>query len=220
MLWFRRDLRLADNHALLAAAGDGDVLPLFVLDEALRRPAGAARITFLYGCLRELDSALGGRLVVLRGSPANVVPRVTRAGDASAVPIAADYGPYGAARDRAVEKALGDVPLVRTGSPYAVAPGRVRKDDGDPFRVFTPYSRAWARHGWRAPAESAGTAVRWATGVDSTGIPADPRLPAGLELPAPGEDAATRRRTAFLDGVGGYGEDRNRPDLPAGSRPI
>ena len=54
-----------------------------------------------------------------------------------------------------IEKELAkiNVPLVRTGSPYAVAPFRVTKDDGTPYRVFTPFYRTWLKHGWRKPAE-------------------------------------------------------------------
>ena len=221
VLWFRRDLRLGDNPALLAArdaAGDDGVLPLFVLDDVLRTPAGDPRLAFLYGCLRELDQATGGRLVVLRGRPENVLPQVVREVGASSVHVAADFGPYGQRRDAAVEAALPDgVPLVRTGSPYAIAPGRVRKDDGTPFRVYTPFYRSWVRHGWRAPAGSA--PVTWLTGVTSTGVPADPRLPAGLRLPAPGEAAALARWAEFRESaLRGYDTDRNRPDRPATSR--
>lgn len=57
--------------------------------------------------------------------------------DVGAVHISADFTPYGIRRDHAVAVALGDVPLVPTGSPYAVAPGRVRKADGKPYKVFT-----------------------------------------------------------------------------------
>ncbi len=221
VLWFRRDLRLGDNPALLAArdaAGDAGVLPLFVLDDALRTPAGAPRLAFLYRCLRELDDALGGRLVVLHGRPADVLPRVVGETGASSVHVAADHGPYGRQRDAAVEAALpAGVPLVRTGSPFAIAPGRVRKDDGTPFRVYTPFYRAWLRHGWRAPAESA--AVPWLAGVPSTGVPADPELPAGLRLPEAGEAAGLARWAEFrAAALRGYGDDRNRPDKPATSR--
>src|SRR5450631_1630822 len=65
VLWFRRDLRLSDHPALLAAAGEGPVVGLFVLDDVLRRPSGAPRIAFLYRTLRALDEQLrehGGAL--------------------------------------------------------------------------------------------------------------------------------------------------------------
>jgi deoxyribodipyrimidine photo-lyase len=222
VFWFRRDLRLGDNPALLAAAdtaADG-VLPLFVLDDALRRPSGAPRLAFLYRSLRALDEALDGRLVVLRGKPENVVPRVAREVGASSVHIAADFGPYGRERDERVDAALPDgASLVRTGSPYAVAPGRVSKDDGTPFRVYTPFYRAWRRHGWRAPADSVSATVRWLTGVTSIGVPKDPDLPARLVLPEAGEAAARDRWAEFRDSaLGGYGDRRDRPDLSGTSR--
>ena len=222
VLWFRRDLRLGDNPALLAArdaAGDG-VLPLFVLDDALRGPSGAPRLTFLYRSLRALDDALGGRLVVIRGKPENVLPRVVGEIGASSVHVAADFGPYGRGRDERVEAALPDgVELVRTGSPYAVAPGRVRKDDDTPFRVYTPFYRAWVRHGWRAPADSAGAPVTWLTGVDSTGIPKDPDLPAGMAIPEAGEAAGLARWAEFQEAaLRAYSDERNRPDRPGTSR--
>jgi deoxyribodipyrimidine photo-lyase len=222
VLWFRRDLRLGDNPALLAArdAAAGGVLALFVLDDALRRPSGAPRLAFLYRSLRALDEALGGRLVVLRGRPENVVPRVAREVEASSVHVAADFGPYGRGRDERVADALPDgTALVRTGSPYAVAPGRVRKDDGTPFQVYTPFYRAWRRHGWRGPADSTGATVGWLTGVRSTGVPEDPDLPAGLSLPDAGEAAALDRWAEFRDSaLGPYADQRDRPDLPGTSR--
>ena len=142
VLWLRRDLRLRDHPALHAAAAEGPVLALFVLDPALLRPAGAPRVAFLFRSLRALAGDLadaGGRLVLRSGDPGSVVPRVVREVDAGSVHVSADFAPYGARRDAAVEKALGDVPLVRTGSPYAVAPGRVLKADGSPFKVYTPF---------------------------------------------------------------------------------
>src|SRR5919206_1229914 len=142
VVWFRRDLRVRDQPTFLAAAEAAqESLALFVLDPALLRPAGAARRTYLHRSLRALDAALGGRLLVVRGDPAEVVPQVAAAADAGTVHVAADFGPYGTRRDDAVAKALADAgrKLVRTGSPYAVAPGRVRKADGQPFRVFGPF---------------------------------------------------------------------------------
>ena len=181
-----------------------------MLDETLRRPSGAPRLAFLYQCLRDLDRQLGGRLVVRRGDPVNVVPAVAREAAAQTVHITADYGPYGAERDRRVQSALESDgrQLVRTGSPYAVAPGRVRRADGSPYRVFTPYSRAWREAGWRAPALRPREVV-WKA-LDGTGIPNDPGL-GGTELIPAGEGAARDRFSAFLRAVDGYADGRDRP---------
>ncbi|WP_214368077.1 cryptochrome/photolyase family protein [Pseudonocardia sp. H11422] len=226
VVWFRRDLRLSDQPTLLAAADAGPrALALFVLDPRLLDPSGPARRTFLYGCLRGLDAALGGKLLVVRGDPADVVPRIATAVGAATVHIAADFGPYGRERDEAVEKALtGDGrELVRTGSPYAVAPGRVTKGDGDPFKIFTPFRRAWADHGWRAPAGTGPGTVEWIDPVETDGGPRAVRIPAdekvGVELPEPGEKAALRRWREFLDdAVDDYADARDRPDKPGTSR--
>ena len=220
VVWFRRDLRVADQPTFLAAAdADDEALALFVLDPALLGPAGAARTNFLHGCLRELDSALGGTLLVVRGDPVDVVPRVARAAGASTVHVAADFGPYGRQRDENVETALaGDgAELIRTGSPYAVAPGRVTTGDGGRFRVFTPFSRAWADHGWRAPAGTSASTCTWidpsAVAGGPCGEPVPGDEPCAASLPAPGETAALERWAEFLDGdLQDYRSDR---DLPA-----
>ncbi|WP_035752306.1 cryptochrome/photolyase family protein [Parafrankia discariae] len=220
--WLRRDLRLDDNPALLAAAGSGRVLALFVLDDALRRPAGPVRLAFLHRCLRDLDARLGGRLCVRTGNPADVVPALAREIAADAVHIAADYGPYGSHRDNLVERALAadGRRLVRTGSPYAVTPGRLRKPDGTSYRVFTPFYRAWKEHGWRAPAGPADPTWLRPTDLDGGGepIPADPDL-GGTELPPAGEHAAHERLGAFLtESLAGYAAHRDEPAAAVTSR--
>lgn len=166
MLWFRRDLRLADSPAVLAAAAAGDpVLALFVLDPVLLKPAGGPRVAYLYRALRALDASVGGRLIVLPGNPSEVVPRVAAELDATTVHVSADFGPYGAARDGRVEAALRAAgrAMVRTGSPYAVPPGRLKRADGTAFRVYSPYLRAWSAHGWPAPAPAQG-GIGWIDG--------------------------------------------------------
>ena len=226
VVWFRRDLRVHDQPTFLAAAeGARRGLALFVLDPALLGPSGAARRTVLYRCMRSLDESLGGRLLVVRGDPADVVPRVAAAVDATQVHAAADFGVYGRARDEAVEKALVDAGrgLVRSGSPYAVAPGRVTKPDGTPFKVFTPFRRAWERHGWRPPAATDAGTVDWSEPGDELGgvrrvpVPDDDRVDA--ELPPTGEDAALAAwRTFAADPLAAYQRNRDRPDQPGTSR--
>ncbi len=220
LLWFRRDLRLSDHPALLAArseAGDDGVLGVFVLDDALRGPAGPVRLAFLYRCLRALDEAMDGKLCVRVGDPATVVPELAEQVAASSVHVSADYGPYGRARDEKVEKALTAAGrgLIRTGSPYAVAPGRVTKDDGTAYRVYTPFFRAWKEHGYRAPAQGV-RSVNW---IDAPGdsIPADPDL-GDTALPEAGEKAARKRLEQALNGVRGYADNRDLPGRDATTR--
>src|SRR5664279_1671115 len=171
LLWFRRDLRLADHAALLAAVdsagggsggADGGVLGVFVADDRLLRPSGAPRRAFLVGCLTRLSESMGGKLLLVKGSPDSVIPRIAAAVGARAVHVSADFMPYGRRRDGLVAEALRakDIELIATGSPYAVAPGRVRKPDGSRYAVFTPYFRGWTEHGWRAPAVT-GNDVDW-----------------------------------------------------------
>ena len=99
VVWFRRDLRVRDQPTFLAVDGAARALALFVLDPALLEPSGANRRTVLYRCLRALDESLGGRLLVVRGDPADVVPGIAAAVDAPQVHVAADFGPYGRTRD-------------------------------------------------------------------------------------------------------------------------
>ncbi|EYR65200.1 deoxyribodipyrimidine photolyase [Actinotalea ferrariae CF5-4] len=223
VLWLRRDLRLQDHPALAEAAAGGPVLPLFVADPALLASSGAPRLAALHDALTALRSAYDGALVVRYGRPEEVVPAVVREVGATSVHVSAEPTPYGRRRDARVARALaalGDgVVLDETGSPYAVTPGRVLKDDGEPYKVFTPFSKAWKDHGWRRPADVPRD-LRWLTGVDTEAIPgADAAAAVGhMDLPEVTEAAALERWHDFLeDDLEGYAEDRNRPDLRATS---
>ena len=223
LVWFRRDLRVADQPTFLAAGRNTRALALFVLDRRLLAPAGAPRQWFLYGCLRSLKQSLNGRLLIVEGDPVEVVPRVARQIAAGTIHVAADFGPYGQARDSAVEQALAeqDRELVRTGSPYAVAPGRVRTADGGRYRVFTPFRRAWAEHAWRAPADTDADYLDWidpgTVQIEATPVPDDVAVTA--TLPEPGEEAAHKRWEAFVrDHLQEYADGRDRPDEPGTSR--
>ncbi|CAN5490319.1 deoxyribodipyrimidine photo-lyase [soil metagenome] len=224
VLWFRRDLRTADLPALVAAAeGDGEVLACYVLDPRLKVSSGSRRLQFLYDSLRELNDALDGRLFVTRGRPETRISAVAAAIGASAVHISDDFSPFGRRRDDAVRAALGETPLIATGSAYLVSPGRVTKDDGTPYKVFTPYYRRWQEHGWRGPEKSGPDSARWITPADVTAAGGG----AGVDIPDPGtalsipagEAEAKRRWTTFVGAdLAGYADDRNRPDLDLTSR--
>lgn len=224
LLWFRRDLRLHDLPPLLEAAADGaDVLGCFILDPRLEQSSGARRLQFLGDSLRVLNDTMGGRLLILRGRPEERIPELCAHVGAPAVHVSADFSPFGARRDAAVSAVLAEAGVAwqATGSPYLVSPGRVTKDDGTPYKVFTPFFARWKEVGWRAPAASEAIDVTW---VDPAGLPAnlervaapDPGVTLDLEA---GEPAALRQWSEFLaGGLENYSEDRNRPDKPGTSR--
>lgn len=220
LLWFRRDLRLGDHPALAtAAAEDDDVLACFVLDPRLEKSSGARRLQFLGDSLRRLRDDLSGRLLVVRGRPEQRIPLIAKAIDASAVHVTEDFAPFGRRRDERVRAALDSVPLVATGSPYLVAPGRITKPNGEPYRVFTPFLRAWREVGWRKPARSGADAARWIDpaqlGQKPCEIP-DPGVELDIEA---GEAAALGQWKSFTgNALQSYHDDRDRPDLPGTSR--
>ena len=220
VLWFRRDLRLLDHPALAAAAAAGDVVPLFVVDDALLGPAGPTRAAWVLRSVRALADDLaahGARLVIRRGRPEQVVPQVAREVHADSVHLSSDHAPYGDGRDLRVRQALDPVPLVATGSPYAVTPGRLTTRAGNGYLVFTPFYRAWLDHGWPAPADSAPDRVDWAD-ADTEHLPEDPAGIGQVSLPVAGEEAAHEAWKGFRSHVGEYDDVRDRPDLDRTSR--
>ncbi|MFE6506902.1 cryptochrome/photolyase family protein [Nocardioides sp. NPDC057767] len=210
LMWFRRDLRLGDHPALQAAAAAGRVVPLFVLDPRL---AGTGpRWGRLLASLAALHEETGGALVIRHGDPAEIVPRVAAEAGASQVHVSTETTPYGRRRDAAVEQRLAadGIEMIGTGSSYAVTPGRIRNTSGAPYRVFTPFLRAWREHGWRAPAGD--PEVEWTTEIGSDPLPDHPDEEAG-------ERAALQRWEDFCEeDLAGYAEARDRPDLDRTSR--
>jgi deoxyribodipyrimidine photo-lyase len=202
-----------DNPALNEASASGEVLPVFVLDPTLWESAGPVRRAYLVNSLGKLNESLDGTLVIRHGNPTTVIPQLAAEFQTGSVHIAADFGPYGSTRDSGVERALaadGRV-LVRTGSPYAVSPSRVTKNDGTPYRVYTPFFRAWVQHGWRSPAPQ----VRpvWVAGGSHLSEPL-PEVTEPVQLPPVGEAAAHSRWHEFRGtALADYDEGRDRPDL-------
>ncbi len=217
-MWFRRDLRLADHPALMAAAAAGDVVPLYVVDPAFAN-AGAPRRAVMCDALEALDLSMGRSLVYRHGDPTTVVPALAAEVGAAEVFVTRDYGPYGRRRDAAVHSALraGGRSLVGVGAPYAVMPGTVTKGDGAPYAVFTPFSRAWRGVGWAAPSLAATPSWRGAPGVRREGPPARPSLAA--DIAQVDEPSGHVRWEAFqADGLDGYDTARNLPAIAGTSR--
>lgn len=212
IMWFRRDLRLADNPAWAAAAVTGDeLLPVFCLDTELFDLAGSHRRAWVLGSLQALDRSLaelGGRLHVVAGDPAEILPAL--AGDHGVVHWNADYTPRAAGRDVRVIGALGSRSNLHHGG-VVHPPGAVEKQDGTSYRVFTPYWNRWRTLDWDTWDIAAPATV---TDDPGSGLPVMDDAPS-IE---PGEKAAMRRLRAFRDRVGRYPEERDRPEVDATSR--
>lgn len=214
VMWFRRDLRLSDNPALVAASkATGGVTPLFVLDPLFLKRSGAPRLAFLFRSLRALNHEMSGALVVRIGNPVDIVAQVAKEVGATQVYSAQDFGPYGQKRDAAVAASLLAIgaDLYQVGSPYAVDPGTVRKTDGTPYAVFAPFSKIWLAQGSTKPTGKVN--VTWCGGpyVRSDEIPQDP-MPR-IQIPDASEAAAWARWEYFSKtGLDTYTSERNNPD--------
>ena len=219
IMWFRRDLRLADLPALHAAEAEvGPVVPLFVVDPAFAR-AGGPRRAFMADALQALDDSMHGALVYRHGDPSDVVPALAAEVGARTVFVTRDYAPYGRTRDAQVATNLRSIgaSLQGIGSNYAVSPGTVTKADGTPYAVFTPFSKAWRAVGWSAPLP-APDGVRWlgAPQIPCDGPPERPDVP--HRLPAAGESAAHMQWEGFLPRAHEYREVRDLPAVEGTSR--
>jgi len=224
IMWFRRDLRLTDNSAVLAALAEhSDVIPVFVVDPHLMKNAGAPRVAYMCDALAALNASMGGALVFRHGEPVDVIVEIAKELDAADVYIARDFAPYGRRRDIEIaERLMSQGRRLRgVGSPYAVAPGRVMKDDGTSYSVFTPFSKRWLALGWDGP-QDAPRDPQWlgVPSVRSDGAPLRPEI--DFVLPPHDEESVHDQWNEFrlrgAEGLDGYVERRNEPGVAGSSR--
>jgi deoxyribodipyrimidine photo-lyase len=164
--WFRRDLRVSDNVALHEAWARGSCLvPVFILDDAILQAddCAAARVAYQLTVLESLRrnlEALGHRLILLHGTPHEELVKLALAVKADAVFTNRDYEPYAVARDRKVAGALYEAGVYfESFKDHVIWEGReVLTKAGEPYTVFTPYSRAWRAKGVPVPVPKLGRA--------------------------------------------------------------
>jgi deoxyribodipyrimidine photo-lyase len=209
--WIRRDLRLHDNPALYGAlnAGNG-IVPVFVLDPKLLEKQADKRQAFLFAGLRELDAELkrlGSSLIIRQGDPTTEIRQLAAEVNADKVFAEEDYSPYAIRRDNEVGRQL-DLHLVHGLGVHP--PSVVIKADGNPYTVFTPFSRAWKALPLNDEPLPAPTQLTPPPALDSILLP---KVEAPAAFPT-GEKEALRRLDHFLSQkAAGYTGDRNRMDL-------
>jgi deoxyribodipyrimidine photo-lyase len=223
--WFRRDLRLHDNTALRAALDAApEVIPVYILSDWRAQHAwtGAPRQEFLCGSLavlaRNLEK-LGGRLIIRQGAADEALAALVKETGAEAIYFNRDPDPFGRKMEERVAAACG----VKVESFKDIAiheRDEVLTGQGAPFRVFTPYARAWRKlpkpqfHG--APQK-----IQTPAKIASLELPTLKTwgLKTGAEIIEPGEDAARRRMETFLKGpIARYKDLRDIPSASGTSR--
>ncbi len=232
--WIRRDLRLTDNPTLHAALEAGEVIPVFILDPAFSSSSPRRR-DFLYEGLHALDKDLRQRksyLVIRRGKPLEVLQSLLPETGAAAIYAEEDFTPYARQRDAEIARHL---PLTLIHGQTVHHPAAIRKPDGKPYTVYTPYAKAWKALLGEIRLLPAPDFIPTPAGIRSEPLP--PFTP-NPDFPA-GETEALRRLETFCSplplgeglgvrasprppgeglGVRAYHENRNRLDLDATSR--
>ena len=233
--WFRRDLRVSDNTALSSAVreNNGDVLPVFILDDGLLSApdVAPARVQFMLDSLRVLDVQLqkrGGRLIVRRGHPAQVLTQLAEEVSASTIYFNRDYTPAAIKRDELVTqglqaagrevKSFKDQVLHET--------DELLTHTGKPYTVFTPYKKSWLNApkqvmelgDWRLSP----TTVSIVSISDLKSLITNhPALPTTTQkLPQGGELVAQALLKDFVEGdrMQRYNVDRDFPGMPGTSQ--
>lgn len=228
ILWFRQDLRLADQAALAAAVRDGPVIPVYVLDDHAPRQwkMGGASRWWLHHSLRSLDNDLrekGSRLILRQGRSIDQIIQIAEETGARRVHALHHYEPWWRNAEKAIAKKLD---LCLHDGALLLPPGAVRTGTGTSYRIYTPFARAVMEHMPPAapvPAPSRIDGPRhWPQG-DSLEqwalLPTKPGWAAAFSQDwTPGEAGARANVAAFLDEVADYDHARNLPSREGSSR--
>ena len=228
ILWLRRDLRLADQAALLAAAGEGPVIPVYILDDETpkHRKMGAASRWWLHRSLTALGKALeakGSQLILRQGRSGQVLVELAKEVGASRVHALRHYEPWWRNAERAVAEQLD---LVLHDGNYLAPAGSVTTGAGQPYKIFTPFWRALRDR--LPPAEALSQPDR----LDAPGtwpnsdalddwalLPTNPDWATGFGAEwTPGEGGATDRLDNFAPIAARYEGQRNLPSTEGSSR--
>lgn len=222
LFWFRQDLRLSDNPGLTKAAEQAAVLPVYIFDDKTpgQHRMGAASRWWLHHSLKDLNNNLNGRLQVFAGNPEQILPELAIRYRASAVYWNRCYEPWRLRQDQRLEALLTQQSIaVETFNAVLLwEPWTLLKNDGSPYRVFTPFFRNCCkapppREPVPAPASLSLVRCTGSTDIDRLrllpDIPWDKQLAPHWQI---GETGAQQRLRDFLDlGLDHYQEGRNLP---------
>ncbi|TNJ42462.1 deoxyribodipyrimidine photo-lyase [Tamlana fucoidanivorans] len=152
IFWFRRDLRLDDNHGFYKALiGDYKVLPIFIFDSEILNelPKDDARVSFIYDTLNALNKTLktkwNSQIHLFYGTPIDVYKQIVKDYNVASVFTNHDYEPYAKQRDEEIKIFLKSkrITFLSFKDQVVFEKNEVSKADGTPYLVYTPYLKAW-----------------------------------------------------------------------------
>lgn len=226
IIWFRQDLRLKDNPALLRAVAEGyAILPVFILDDgqAGEWKRGGASRWWLHQSLKSLNTDLDQHMVFRKGDAATIIPDLIKESGAKAVFWNRCYEPWRIARDKAIKENLKEqnIDVQTFNASLLWEPWEIKKSDGTPYKVFTPfYRKGCLGRGQPSLPSDAPDKIHYAAYENKTALNDLRLMPdivwyKGMEdFWNPGENGAHERLDNFLEhGLKGYKEGRNYPAL-------
>lgn len=228
ILWLRRDLRLADQQALVAAVGEGPVMPVYILDDETprHRKMGGASRWWLHRSLASLDETLrgkGSRLILRKGKSDEVLAALAKEIGATRVHALHHYEPWWRNAERSVADKLD---LVLHDGNYLAPAGSVTTGAGQSYKIFTPFWRALRERMPPADPLPAPTRIdapaEWPESdklADWHLLPTSPDWATGFGKEwTPGEAGALDRLDDFAEVASAYENQRNLPSIEGSSR--
>jgi|TARA_B100000035_G_scaffold63561_2_gene51499 deoxyribodipyrimidine photo-lyase len=229
--WFRQDLRLSDNPALDSAAQYETLIPIYILDEVNSGEfkMGAASKWWLHQSLTKLNESLDGKLLVYQGNPHEILNKLIEEQEVSYVTWNRCYEPWRIDRDKEIKRNFEDknVAVESFSASLLWEPWTISKDDGTPYRVFTPFYKKGCLNSEepRLPAGKVDLSNLYSEDLSSDSITDLNLLPtikwyeSFEEEWNPGEIGAEQNLNSFLDsGLLNYKEGRNFPSQEFVSR--
>ena len=214
--WFRRDLRTQDNEALshaavLAAQQECELAPFFVFAESLSALM-PVRQHSLVESVRSLSGSIPNGLSILQGECADQIAEFATSRGITRLIATRAFDTHGMLEQARVAEALygAGIALELIGSNYAVEPGTVRKDDGTPLKVYTPFYKRWVMNHFSAPLVLDVAAIKWAKATG--GLPTVSE-PAPFKIVASEAFALETLEKFRKRALGDYADGRNRTDL-------
>ena len=177
IFWFRRDLRLKDNHGLYRALESGKkVLPIFIFDEDildLLENKSDKRVDFIVQALQTLNSFLKSKnkgIKIFKGKPLEIYKKLTENYEIEAVYCNEDYEPYAIKRDQEIADFLAskNINFHKFKDQVIFHKDEIVKADKKPYTVYTPYSKLWLNEFQK---------------VDLQGFPSEKKLDNLLDIP-------------------------------------